>query len=254
MDRAGRPSTAEIDHLARLWHEGWHDAHASLAPPGLVRARTLDSFRERMAAALADTFVIGPPGAPSGFFMLKDDELYQFYVAREARGSGIAAALIADAEARLAGARCCDRLARLRDRQRPRGAVLREVRVGEGADAVNRLETPDGVFEFEVWRYEKKCGDLCHGRSRNGRATDGLAASAPFACGFRLGYGVHQGDRCNRSCSIRRRSGREQIAEASSALAARQPRRYRIVSRSAANSDALAKTFGARRRYVVLAA
>ena len=57
----------EIDHLARLWHEGWRDAHAALAPAGLVRARTLDSFRDRLAAALADTFAIGPPGAPSGF-------------------------------------------------------------------------------------------------------------------------------------------------------------------------------------------
>src|ERR1044072_7575705 len=92
----------EIDHLARLWHQGWNDAHASLAPAGLVRARTLDSFRDRLATAIADTFVIGPPGTPSGFYMLKDDELYQFYVARSARGSGIAAALIADAEARLA--------------------------------------------------------------------------------------------------------------------------------------------------------
>ena len=151
-----RPAdAAEIDHLARLWHEGWHDAHASLAPPGLVRARTLESFRERMAAALADTFVIGPPGAPSGFYMLKDDELNQFYVARAARGSGIAAALIADAEARLAG----------------RGVTTAWLACGIGNDRaarfyekcgwvrartqVNRLETPDGVFEFEVWRYEK---------------------------------------------------------------------------------------------------
>ena len=92
----------EVDHLARLWHQGWHDAHAAFAPAGLVRARTLDSFRDRLAAALADTFIIGTPGAPSGFYMLKDDELYQFYLAREARGSGIAAVLLADAEARLA--------------------------------------------------------------------------------------------------------------------------------------------------------
>ena len=55
----------EIDHLARLWHEGWRDAHAALAPAGLVRARTLESFRDRLAAALADTFLIGPPDAPS---------------------------------------------------------------------------------------------------------------------------------------------------------------------------------------------
>jgi len=32
----------EIDHLARIWHEGWHDAHSKFAPAGLVKARTLD--------------------------------------------------------------------------------------------------------------------------------------------------------------------------------------------------------------------
>ena len=154
-----RPAVAaEIDHLARLWHEGWHDAHASLAPPGLVAARTLESFRERLAAALADTFVIGPPGAPSGFFMLKGAELYQFYVARSARGSGVAAVLIADAEVRLSG----------------RGVAIAWLAcgIGNGRAArfyekcgwvrartqANRLETPDGVFEVEVWRYEKGVG------------------------------------------------------------------------------------------------
>ena len=111
-----------------------------------------------MAAALADTFVVGPPGAPSGFHMLKDDELYQFYLAREARGSGIATTLIADAEARLAA----------------RGVATAWLACGIGNNRaarfyekcgwvrartqVNRLETPDGVFEVEVWRYEKGVG------------------------------------------------------------------------------------------------
>ena len=145
----------EIDHLARLWHEGWRDAHAALAPAGLVRARTLDSFRDRLAAALPDTFVIGPPGAPSGFYMLKDDELYQFYVARAARGLGVAAALIADAEARLAARgvttawlACAignDRAARFYEKC---GWV-------RARTTMNRLETADGVFEVEIWRYEK---------------------------------------------------------------------------------------------------
>ena len=145
----------EIDPLARLWHQGWNDAHAALAPAGLVRARTLESFRDRLAAALPATFVIGPPGAPSGFHMLKGDELYQFYVAREARGSGVATALIADAEARL-GSRgvttawlaCAignDRAARFYEKC---GWVRARI-------MTNRLETPDSVFEVEVWRYEK---------------------------------------------------------------------------------------------------
>ena len=145
----------EIDHLARLWHQGWNDAHASLAPAGLVRARTLDSFRDRLATAIADTFVIGPPGTPSGFYMLKDDELYQFYVARAARGLGVAAALIADAEARLAARgvttawlACAignDRAARFYEKC---GWV-------RARTTMNRLETADGVFEVEIWRYEK---------------------------------------------------------------------------------------------------
>ena len=154
-----RPAdAAELDHLAQLWHEGWHDAHAAIAPAGLVAARTLPRFRTRLDAALADTFVIGPRGAPAGFFMLKGDELYQFYVARTARGSGVAAALMDAAEAALlrrAVARpwlACgignDRAARFYEK---RGWVRARTQT-------SRLETEDGVFEVEVWRYEKEAG------------------------------------------------------------------------------------------------
>jgi ribosomal protein S18 acetylase RimI-like enzyme len=151
--RPAEPS--EIDHLARLWHDGWQDAHASLAPPGLAQARTLASFRQRLAAALDDTRVAGPAGAPLGLCMLRDDELYQLYVAREARGSGVAAALLADGEVRLAARgiatawlACAvgnDRAARFYDKcgwHRTRTTV-------------NRLETQDGIFEIDIWRYEK---------------------------------------------------------------------------------------------------
>jgi ribosomal protein S18 acetylase RimI-like enzyme len=154
-----RPATeAEIDHLARLWHEGWNDAHGKLAPEGLTKARTVDSFRERLAAALDDTRVIGLPGAPLGLCMIKDDELYQLYVARQARGTGAAAALIADGEARLAARgfatvwlACAignDRAARFYEKCG--WVIAREV--------MNRLETPAGVFEIPIWRYEKAVG------------------------------------------------------------------------------------------------
>ncbi|HXV64473.1 MAG TPA: GNAT family N-acetyltransferase [Vicinamibacteria bacterium] len=45
--------------------------------------------------------VVGPVGAPVGFCVVKGDELYQLYVSAQSRGAGVAAALIADAEARL---------------------------------------------------------------------------------------------------------------------------------------------------------
>ena len=157
-----RPVAAgEVDHLAQLWHDGWQDGHAHVAPEGLRRARTLVSFRERLAAALPDTYVIGPFGAPTGFFMLAGDELYQFYVASEARGSGVATALIADAEAELARRgvstawlACAvgnDRAARFYEK----------CGWARARTQVNRLETADGVFEVEVWRYERGVGRLC---------------------------------------------------------------------------------------------
>ena len=92
----------EIDQLARIWFDGWQDAHAKILPVELARLRTLESLRDRMKSALSDVRVVGPPGAPVGFYMLNDDELYQLYVAAQARGSGVAAVLMADAETRLA--------------------------------------------------------------------------------------------------------------------------------------------------------
>ena len=146
----------EIEALAKIWHDGWTDAHAEILPAALKQVRTLESFRERMQAALRTVRVVGPSGAPLGFSMTKDDELYQLYVSAEARGSGVAAALIADTEAQLERAgfktawlACAignDRAARFYEKSGWR-------RVG---NMINRLETSAGVFDLEVWRYEKR--------------------------------------------------------------------------------------------------
>jgi GNAT superfamily N-acetyltransferase len=146
---------AETDALARVWHDAWRDAHDGIVPPGLVRIRTLQNFRDRMQAALDDVRVAGPPGAPVGFCMLKDDELHQLFVTAAARGSGVAGALIDDAEARLAGRgvatawlACAignDRAARFYEKRGWHRA----------GTMVSQLDTPDGPFALEVWRYEK---------------------------------------------------------------------------------------------------
>ena len=153
---------SETGVLARLWYDGWQDAHAAVLPAALARARTLASFAERMAAALADVRVIGPQGAPLGFSMLKGDELYQFYVASEARGAGIAAALIADAEARLsergvetAWLACAIGNARAARFYEKSGWYLART-------MTSRLETVDGPFDLEVWRYQKRLVPSIH--------------------------------------------------------------------------------------------
>jgi ribosomal protein S18 acetylase RimI-like enzyme len=146
----------EIDDLAKVWYDGWQHAHAQILPAELARIRTLESFRDRLQAALPNMRVVGPVGEPVGFCIVKGDELYQLFVAAHARGAGVAAALIADAEARLADAgveiawlACAignERAARFYEKCGWRRA----------GTVVNELATPNGIFPLEVWRYEKR--------------------------------------------------------------------------------------------------
>ena len=78
----------EIETLAQIWYDGWRDAHAEILPEELKRARTLESFKERLAAGISSVRAVGPVGAPLGFTYVKGDELYQLYVSAEARGKG----------------------------------------------------------------------------------------------------------------------------------------------------------------------
>lgn len=147
---------ADVDQLARIWYDGWQDAHAKILPAELARARTYESFRERLLAALAGVRVAEDAGEPVGFCIVKDDELYQLFVSASARGIGLAAALVADAEVRLAEAgvgtawlACAignERAARFYEKC----GWLRSGTV------INPLETSAGRFQLEVWRYEKQ--------------------------------------------------------------------------------------------------
>jgi GNAT superfamily N-acetyltransferase len=145
----------EIDRLAKIWYDGWRDAHATILPAALARFRTLESFEKRLGGLLPAVRVFGAAHGPVGFCITKGDELYQLFVSGQARGSGVAAALVADAEIQmaergigLAWLTCAignDRAARFYEKQGWRRAGV----------VVSELETPEGVFPLEVWRYEK---------------------------------------------------------------------------------------------------
>jgi GNAT superfamily N-acetyltransferase len=158
---------ADLDALADLWHEAWRAGHAAVVPPALVRLRTRDNFRDRLARALAEVRVVGDVGAPLAFYIIKGDELAHFFVAAPARGTGLAATLIRDAEARLAG----------------RGVSTAWLACAVGNDRAARfyekcgwhrlgvvtldVETSAGAFPLDVWRYEKAlCGTIPSGRHR----------------------------------------------------------------------------------------
>jgi len=62
---------AEIGALARLWYDGWQDAHARIVPAKLARLRTLESFAQRLQTAIAQIRVAGEVGNPGGFCIVK---------------------------------------------------------------------------------------------------------------------------------------------------------------------------------------
>jgi GNAT superfamily N-acetyltransferase len=145
----------EIDHLAQLWYDGWQDAHAEILPAELKQVRTRESFRERLTAALPGTRVIGPPGAPEGFCIVKGDELYQLYVSAHARGSGVAAALIADAEERLSAKGVGTAWLACAIGNERAARFYEKAGWQRTGTMVSQLQTPNGPFPLKVWRYEK---------------------------------------------------------------------------------------------------
>lgn len=147
---------SDIEPLAALWLDGWHDAHASLFPPEVGRHRTLELFRARLHAGLPTVRVVGEAGDPVGLCIVKGDELNQLYVASRARGTGAAAALVHDAESliRASGAdtawlACAignDRAARFYEKCEWRRAGI----------VIIPIQSMDGDIPCEVWRYEKE--------------------------------------------------------------------------------------------------
>lgn len=145
---------SDVEQISRLWHSGWHDAHADIVPAQLTTIRTNESFSERIqnhlpSIRIAETVDI------QGMCITRDSELFQLYVSSDARGTGLAKMLMDDAEhvissrgnsrAWLACAIGNSRAAKFYSKC---GWELQET-------VVEELETVDGTFPLEVWRFEK---------------------------------------------------------------------------------------------------
>lgn len=146
---------ADLDPLARLWHDGWQDGHRAGLPERIRRDRTLASFRARLKEHWARLRVLGPVGDPLGFSLIKGSELDQFYLAPAARGTGLAAVLMNDAEAIMAAAGvttaslvCAignDRAARFYEKAGWRNTGVRGV----------TFDLDDGPCALDIWWFEK---------------------------------------------------------------------------------------------------
>ena len=154
--RVRQPNTEETDALARIWYDSWLDAHAEIFPAALARTRTVESLTERLGEVWADIRVVGETGRPQGFSITQGAELNQLYVASDSRGHGVAQALIAEVEERLADRgistawlACAVGNARAARFYEKSGWHLAKTFVTE-------LSLPDGQFQIDVWRYEKE--------------------------------------------------------------------------------------------------
>ena len=88
----------DAEKIAEIWHRGWHDAHDGHVPEELVEIRTEASFFERAPRRIADTTVATVDGTVAGCGMVADDEVEQVFVSAAARGTGVADALMQEAE------------------------------------------------------------------------------------------------------------------------------------------------------------
>lgn len=147
---------SEIPDLAQLWRDAWMDGHAAHVPADLVTLRTLDSFESRLREAYPEIRVADENGVLLGFHVLQGEELDQLFVAAAARGTGVAVALIDDAEARLAARGVVTAFLKCAVGNR-RAARFYEKRGWHLArTSAEEVPTTRGPYPVNIWRYEKR--------------------------------------------------------------------------------------------------
>ncbi|MGR3540048.1 MAG: GNAT family N-acetyltransferase [Hasllibacter sp.] len=151
-----RPAPGEAPAIAALWHAVWHETHGPLVPISLTQARTPDEFHIRTYRMLADMRLTGPEGAPTGLCVVTGDELDQLYLARDARGTGAADALMADALDRLR-ANGAHRAWLIVAQRNDRAAAFYERHGWERtATGKGEVRLASGLrFPLKTWRYER---------------------------------------------------------------------------------------------------
>lgn len=90
--RAAEP--ADLEAIAGVWHDAWHDGHAALVPAALLPHRTREYFRGLAQRQLSQITVAVQAGGIAGFVGVDEDELELLFVGREARGKGVARTLL----------------------------------------------------------------------------------------------------------------------------------------------------------------
>ncbi len=94
----------DVPIVSAIWAAAWRDGHAGHVDPALEEIRTPESLVPRAARRAPLTVVAERGNEVVGFATVADNEVEELFVDERARGTGIATALLRDAEERIASA------------------------------------------------------------------------------------------------------------------------------------------------------
>jgi GNAT superfamily N-acetyltransferase len=146
----------DVEAVAAVWADGWGDGHAGHVPAALHAHRRRADFRRLVPGRLAGTAVAVLDGRVAGFVTVHGDELEQLYVTAGARGTGVAAALLAHGERTIAaGGFARAWLAVVAGNTRARRFYER-CGWHDGGPFAYAAEVDGGTFAVPARRYEKR--------------------------------------------------------------------------------------------------
>jgi GNAT superfamily N-acetyltransferase len=97
-----RAHASDILEIAALYHAVWHETQAPFMPVAERTRRSMEFFKDRMAALLQTTLLEEQNGAVAAFSAWKGRLLGQIFVAVPHRGSSIASGLLTASEVEMA--------------------------------------------------------------------------------------------------------------------------------------------------------
>ncbi len=149
-------SPADLPALTDLWEQGWHDAHAAIVPQALVGRRTHDTFARRARENIGGFRVLdgAVAGSLAGLYLIKGDELDQFYVDRSARGTDVAGVLMGAVLADLRAGAAADGWLLCAAGNERAARFYRKTGWHLAASGDHAVETDRGPFQLAIWRFE----------------------------------------------------------------------------------------------------
>lgn len=96
--------SSHYQQMIKIWHDGWHEAHAELVPKSILKFRDYIHFWEWLRSSSSEFFVGTEENWVIGFIAIKGSEVDKLFVTPSARGSGTASTLLEFGRRRIAAA------------------------------------------------------------------------------------------------------------------------------------------------------